>query len=269
MKVVVEVTDVGKVIGGRQIFEHISFSCTRDTILFVRGGNGTGKSTLLKMLAGIYEPTAGEVRRQTKYIGYVPEHFPEDIRFKVKEYLLLTASFHGTVKDCEARIMEYMDLFGLSPFENKPIAACSKGTKQKVGIIQALLMEPDLLLLDEPLTGLDQESQEAIIRLLQSFCGTVAIIFTAHEDGPITELATHVLQIETGEVSTVGQSVRRKRQKEIHIMIPAGEKMMFIPAGQIEMNGRTAVITVEQDSSDDMLRKLLGMGCSILEVRNK
>ena len=144
------------------------FGCSTDTKLLIRGKNGSGKSTLLKILAGITEPTSGKIIRDAQKIGYVPEHFPESLRFKLKEYLLLTASFQGGSKaSIEDELSKYIQLFSLEPFLQTSLKACSKGTKQKVGIIQALLMKPDLLLLDEPLTGLDAESQDILIQLLK------------------------------------------------------------------------------------------------------
>ncbi|MBB4825219.1 ABC-type multidrug transport system ATPase subunit [Sporosarcina luteola] len=267
MEIVLEVSDIGKEVAGRKLFQHVSFSCTRDTILFVQGGNGSGKSTLLKILAGIYKPTDGEVRLNTKKIGYVPEHFPEGLRFKVKEYLSLTASFYPSMKENEMLLVKYMDIFGLGSFQNTPLANCSKGTKQKVGIIQALLMRPDLLLLDEPLTGLDQESQQAFVSLLQEFRGQIPIIFTAHEDGPITQVATETLHIETGKM-TVYQP-QRKQQRLIRVKFRVEQDLAFVPSDRIQFDRKTAVITVEEDKSDNLLRKLLGVNCSILEVKVK
>ena len=269
MEVVLEVTNIGKEVAGRTLFQRVTFSCTRDTILFVQGGNGSGKSTLLKILAGIYEPTDGDVRWNTNKIGYVPEHFPEGLRFKVKEYLLLTASFHTSAKESELLLAKYMDLFGLNSFQNTSLANCSKGTKQKVGIIQALLMQPDLLLLDEPLTGLDQDAQKAFVSLLHELRGQIPIIFTAHEDGPITQVATETLQIETGKMSVYQPQRQRKPQRLICVKFQDEQDLAFVPSDRIRFDGKTAVITVEEDKSDNLLRKLLGADCSILEVKVK
>ncbi|GKV67092.1 MULTISPECIES: ATP-binding cassette domain-containing protein [unclassified Sporosarcina] len=265
MSVVMETRNVGKNIGGLRLFENISFVCTKETVLFVQGSNGTGKSTLLKILAGIYEPTDGKVIMNAKKIGYVPEHFPEGVHFKVKEYLTLIASFHSAENENKDLLAKYIHLFGLSPFLTTSLIACSKGTKQKVGIIQALLLQPELLILDEPLTGLDLESQEALITVLAEIRGDIPIIFTAHDGGPITQIATDVLHIESGEM--VSRQRKLKNKRSIRVQFLAKKDLDFIQPGYIQFEGNQAVITVSQDTSDDLLIKLLHANCSILEVK--
>ena len=184
MAFILGAVQVSKEINGRQILHNISFGCSADTKLLIRGKNGSGKSTLLKILAGITEPTGGKLIGNTRKIGYVPEHFPDSLRFRLKEYLLLTASFRGGSKaSIEKELLEYIQLFSLEPFLHTSLKACSKGTKQKVGIIQALLMKPNLLLLDEPLTGLDAESQQVLIQLLRD--KQIPIVFTSHEEASL------------------------------------------------------------------------------------
>ena len=200
MALILEAIQVSKEINGRQILRNISLGCSTDTRLLIRGKNGSGKSTLLKLLAGITEPTSGKIVGSARKIGYVPEHFPESLRFRLKEYLLLTSSFQSDSKaSIENELSKYIQLFGLEPFLHTSLKACSKGTKQKVGIIQALLMKPDLLLLDEPLTGLDAESQQVLIQLLKE--EQIPIVFTSHEETLVTNMAKEILQIETGEIT--------------------------------------------------------------------
>jgi ABC-type multidrug transport system ATPase subunit len=264
MAFVLEAVQVSKEIEGRPILQNISFGCSGDTRLLIRGKNGSGKSTLLKILAGITEPTSGNVIGSAKKIGYVPEHFPESLRFKVKEYLLLTSSFQrGSKATIEKELLKLTQLFSLEPFLHTSLKACSKGTKQKVGIIQALLMKPDLLLLDEPLTGLDAESQHVLIKLLKE--EQTPFIFTSHEDGSITNLAKEVLQIDTGEIML--QTMNAVPKKLIRVGYRVREDLEDLPISQLHYDGNFAAFTVEGDVSDQVLRELLRRNCSILEVR--
>ncbi|MEK4025649.1 ABC transporter ATP-binding protein [Mammaliicoccus sciuri] len=267
MSVVLEARNVSKDFDGNRLFENISFTCKKKSVLFVQGSNGSGKSTLLKVLAGIYEPTDGKVIRNTNKIGYVPEHFPEGIRFKVKEYLSLTASFHAAEEGKEQLIANYVDLFDLSPFLSMPLEACSKGTKQKVGIIQALLMRPEILLLDEPLTGLDLKSQQTLISVLQEIRGQMPILFTAHDEGLVSQMATDILHISSGKMTSYQPHF--KKEKWIRVQFIDEKDLGFIPPNRIQFDGNTALITVDQEKSDELLLKLLQMNCSILEVKEK
>lgn len=264
MSDILEAVQISKEIDGRQILQNISFGCSTDTRLLIRGKNGSGKSTLLKMLAGITDPSSGKIIGSAQKIGYVPEHFPESLRFKVKEYLLLTSSFRSCAKaSIEKELLKLTKLFNLEPFLHTSLKACSKGTKQKVGIIQALLMKPDLLLLDEPLTGLDAESQQVLIQLLTE--EQIPIIFTSHEDTLVTNLAKEILQIETGQITLqIGKAGPKKR---IRVECRTREDLKDLPVSQMHFDGRIAVLIVEGDVSDYVLRELLQKNCSILEVR--
>ncbi|MFS0576392.1 ATP-binding cassette domain-containing protein [Sporosarcina sp. 179-K 3D1 HS] len=261
---ILEVREVGKVIDGVPILESISFACDVGDSIAVIGKNGSGKSTLLKILAGIHEPSHGLILRHAKRIGYVPEQFPQNLRFKVGEYLRKISTFHKKSNDkFSPELEEYARIFGIDSYLHSPLHLVSKGTRQKVGIIQALLAKPDLLLLDEPLTGLDQSSQELLINILGNL--QTAIIFTAHEEWFVSKLATHILQIETGEMVTN----RTIAQMVIRTWFPNKEALAGLPIRQFEISGKIAQLVVEMEQSDRILRELLHRGCSILEVKER
>lgn len=265
---ILEAVDVCKEIEGKKILNEINFKCKNKTVMAVRGQNGSGKSTLLKMMAGIYKPTRGEVKIRKMKIGYVPEHFPENLRFKLKEYLLLTASFQGFPKQqVEADLSEYIRMFGLEPYVDTPLKKCSKGTKQKAGFIQALMMKPDLLILDEPLTGLDSASKEKLIMLLEKLKRQITIIFTAHEEELIEKLADTVFIIETGEY--LNYIKNNQAQKLIKVKFINKEIFKELEFIEVHFDGNTALLTSDSSKSDELLLKLLHKNCSILEVQEK
>lgn len=267
-KVTFEVVSVTKEINGQSILKNITLNCVENTATAILGHNGSGKSTLLKILAGIYEPTSGSVIKNTCKIAYVPEHFPENLRFKLKEYLQLIASFQGfTKKDVEIQLSQYFRTFGIEQYINTPLKQCSKGTKQKVGLIQALLAKPEVLLLDEPLTGLDAASQHELINLLEKLKRQAIIIFTTHEDMMIEALADQVLDVVSGEVTI------QKERKKVDRLIKTTFKDQKIFNGfdlvSIDFERNSALITVEASKSDELLMFLLKNNCSILEIKEK
>ncbi|MDN4494418.1 ATP-binding cassette domain-containing protein [Ureibacillus aquaedulcis] len=267
-KNILEVSNVSKEIGGKKILKNITFTCEDYTTLAIRGSNGSGKSTLLKILAGIYEPTSGVVNRGNRKVGYVTEHFPESLRFKLKEYLILTASFQNIPKQqIEEDLIKYIEMFNLQAHVNTPLKKCSKGTKQKVGIIQALMMKPDILLLDEPLTGLDSATQSELFYLLEKLKKQVTIIFTTHEEKMIESLADAIFSVESGEVLHNPQF--RTLQKLIKVNFKDQSILRKLNPDQITYEGNTAFITVDTTKSDELLLALLNNNCSILEVKER
>ncbi|MFD1205479.1 MULTISPECIES: ABC transporter ATP-binding protein [Sporosarcina] len=261
---VLEAIQVSKDIDGRSILQNISFQCSNDTRLLIRGKNGSGKSTLLKLLAGIIKPSSGKIAGSAQKVGYVPEHFPEGLRFRLKEYLLLTSSFQAGSKEIiEGELSNYIQMFGIEPFLQTPLKACSKGTRQKAGIIQALLMKPDVLLLDEPLTGLDIESQQILVKLLEGF--DIPIIFTSHEDELLMHLAKEVLHIGTGEVTPY--FIHAAPKKRIKVEYSSKEVFKDFPVNEIQYEGSEAIFIVDGETSDQILIELLQKNCSIVDVR--
>lgn len=267
-KSVFEVRNVTKEIAGKKILNNINFTCKDFTSVAIKGSNGSGKSTLLKVLAGIYEPSSGEVKRGNRKVGYVTEHFPENLRFKVKEYLMLTGSFQGTSKQhIEEELLDYIEMFNLQPYVDIPLKKCSKGTKQKVGLIQALMSKPDLLLLDEPLTGLDSSTQNELLLLLGNLKKQATVIFTTHEEKMIENLADSVFHIDSGEmVRSPNQGVVQKLVK-VKFSDPAFFEKLNLD--EITYEGNTASILVDASGSDELLLALLNNQCSIMEVRER
>lgn len=265
-KVIIEAVNISKKIEGKSIIKNVSFQCKEHSSIAINGQNGSGKSTLLKILAGISEPTNGKIKRNTTKIGYVPEHFPENLRFKLKEYLFAIGSFHGYSRvHIEDELSKYISLFEIEAFLGTPLKRCSKGTKQKVGIIQALLTKPDILLLDEPLTGLDIDSQQNLIHLLGMLKKQVTIIFTSHEQLMIEKIANQILDIRTGE--TLLHKQLRKRQ--IRVEFKDREIFRDLDTLNLQYEGNIALLTVDSEKSDRILIDLLNKNCSVLEVREK
>ncbi|GIN70233.1 ABC transporter ATP-binding protein [Bacillus sp. J14TS2] len=257
---IIEARNISKIIDGQTILKRVSFCLQGNKAFFIRGRNGSGKSTLLKLLAGIYQPTHGALNRGTNRIGYMPEHFPEGLPFRVKEYLSMVADFHGHSKN---ELKAYIQLFSIEAFLNTSLKQCSKGTKQKVGIIQALISKPDILLLDEPLTGLDQKSQQVLTQLLEKQKRNSMIIFTAHENPLIEKLADEHYHLEAGGFA---KSNIKSRKKQIKFKYTSVDILQNLQVVTHNRNEKTAILSANSDQSDPLLLHLLNNQCSILEV---
>lgn len=174
------------------------------TAAFV-GHNGCGKSTLLKIVAGLVRPTKGTVcLEKGLMIHYVPEHFPK-MNLTAVEYL----SYMGKLEqlsgaELEARIHELSKDFFVSDMLNIPMKHLSKGSLQKIGVIQAMIKEPDILLLDEPLSGQDVMSQQVFIQKIKEMQKhNVTILMSCHEPYLIDAIADEVYEFAEGRfVST-------------------------------------------------------------------
>jgi ABC-2 type transport system ATP-binding protein len=126
-------------------------------IVVVRGRNGAGKSTLLQLIAGVLRPTRGRIVDRPARIGWVPERFPAEQPFTVSGYLDAMAAFAGAGSP-----ETWLERLGLVPFRTVRLGELSKGTAQKVGLAQALIARPDLLILDEPWEGLDAAARDLV-----------------------------------------------------------------------------------------------------------
>jgi len=202
MEPLIELRNVGKGYApGRPVVREINFEVQRGQITAIRGRNGSGKSTLLKLIAGIVRPSAGVVRRAPGVtVGYAPERFP-GVRFRAEEYLAHPGRIRRMPRAAlERRIRELMDLFGLQAAG--PIAHFSKGMAQKVNLMQAVLARPDVLVLDEPLSGLDADAQRELVRLVLAFKRKgAAVVLTGHEPGFAEGWADRTMELRNGELA--------------------------------------------------------------------
>ena len=166
------------------------------------GKNGCGKSTLLKVISGLVRPTAGTVcLEKSKLIHYVPEHFPQ-MRLTAKQYLISMGKMEEIESaELEARIQELAEDFFVSNMLDIPLKYLSKGSLQKIGVIQALLKEPDILLLDEPLSGQDVMSQQVFIQKMRELQKhKVTILMSCHEPYLVDAIADEVYQFADGKI---------------------------------------------------------------------
>lgn len=271
----VKLKDITKKYGKQLILRDIHLSLPRGQAIAIIGGNGTGKSTLLKIIAGFIVPTTGTIQRQSEMkIGYVPEHFPEDIRFTLENYLYHLGRIHGLSQEhLQHQTPSLLKLFHLEHASHSVISNFSKGMKQKTGIMQALLSNVDLLILDEPLSGLDPKSQEELEMILLTLKQQgLTILFTCHEKQLLENFADRVVTLANHTIAEDKLLTPNAIQKE-HICIEATVPHTFsIPELQkqpgcihVAYNSKQHLIQlkIEKTYTNDILQHLLCEKASI------
>lgn len=275
MDTIIELRNVTKSFSRRKsILHHINLSIERKQSLAIMGHNGSGKSTLLKLIAGLTQPSNGKIIRQPDtVIGYAPEHFPR-VRFSAEEYLYAMGMIHNIPKSTlENRIGELLDLFMLK--DKGRIQYFSKGMLQKVNLMQAVLGKPSVLILDEPLSGLDAASQVELARLLTVFKHEgMTIIITCHESQLMNQIAERVLVLNNGRIesdrsySTPEQEVRYRIVYSLPDEIEEDADIVkgWLPRESILYFRNGNELCVKEEHRDAILLELLQRKCSIESV---
>ena len=207
----VEVKELTKVFGQQTAVDSISFSAAKGKITGFLGPNGAGKSTTMKMATCYIPPTSGsisvcgfDVEQQAvevkKRVGYLPEHNPLYLDMYVHEYLEFISSLHKLGNKTQARVKEVIDMCGLGLEQNKKIGALSKGYRQRVGISQTLLHNPEVLILDEPTTGLDPNQIIEIRKLIKDLGRDKTVIFSSHILQEVEAICDQVIIINKGKL---------------------------------------------------------------------
>ncbi|MGE6614726.1 ABC transporter ATP-binding protein [Bacillus mycoides] len=263
---------IQKKYGKSLILDNIDLSIPEGEALAIIGGNGTGKSTLLKIIAGFIPPTAGTLQRKEHIqIGYVPEHFPEGIRFTLEDYLYHLGHIHGlSTKYLRNKIPMLLESFHLHHAKHYVVRNFSKGMKQKTGIMQALLTDVHLLILDEPLSGLDPNSQQELEHSLLSLKQQgISILFTCHEKqllenfaDRIVTLANHTIAEDTSVQKSTEQVYIEAIVHETFSSIELQKQSGFI---QVTHNSNQNLIQlqIEKEYTNEMLQFLLHKKASI------
>lgn len=168
---------------GPWVLRGVDLALPARAVVRVEGANGTGKSTLLRLLAGIDAPTEGRITGGRPRTAYVPERFPAALPFTAAGYLVHLGRIHG-LRSAEAadRATRWLTRFGAAAHAGTPLAELSKGTSQKVAVAQALLAEPELLVLDEAWTGLDTAARGELDRAVaERVAAGATVVFVDHD----------------------------------------------------------------------------------------
>lgn len=206
----IKVDNITKIYGAQKAVDEVSFEIKSGEIVGFLGPNGAGKSTVMKILTCYIPQTSGkaevcgfdvseqslEVRKQ---VGYLPEHNPLYLDMYVKEYLSFIGGLHH-IANKTARVKEMIDMVGLQVEQNKKIGALSKGYRQRVGLAQALIHDPKVLILDEPTTGLDPNQLEEIRNLIKQTGKEKTVMLSTHIMQEVEAVCDRVIIINNGKI---------------------------------------------------------------------
>lgn len=206
----ISVSNLRKDYGHQKAVDGISFEATAGKVLGFLGPNGAGKSTTMKILTCFIPQTSGSVRvcgfdvnespmEVRKNIGYLPEHNPLYLDMYVKEALGFICNIHQ-VADKDARIKEVISMTGLGDEQYKKIGALSKGYRQRLGLAQAILPDPQVLILDEPSSGLDPNQVIGIRSLIKELGKTKTVILSTHIMQEVEAVCDQVIIINKGRI---------------------------------------------------------------------
>jgi ABC-2 type transport system ATP-binding protein len=204
----IEITELSKSYDTQKAIDAVSFSIQNGEIVGFLGPNGAGKSTLMKILTGYLIPDSGEaivngfnihhqIQEVKKSIGYLPEHNPQYLDLYVREYLAFNAQVYHVEK---SRIDEVIQLTGLTSESHKKIGQLSKGYRQRVGIANALLHNPEVLILDEPTTGLDPNQLLEIRELIKNIGKNKTVFLSTHIMQEVEAICDRVIIINKGKI---------------------------------------------------------------------
>ena len=198
-----QVEHIDKSYGKQRVLKDVSFAMQDGEVVGLLGPNGAGKSTLMKVVVGLAKPSAvsnqPSVVSVPERIGYLPERNPLYDEMFVREYLLFMARL-GKITRPEERVEILIQRVGLTPEAHKRIGQLSKGYRQRVGLAQALLNDPDLLVLDEPTTGLDPNQLVEIRTLIRQLGRDRMVILSTHILQEVREMCDRVIILDHGEI---------------------------------------------------------------------
>lgn len=271
----IEVQNLVKMYGGHMAVNHLSFTIEKGKIYGFLGPNGAGKSTTMNIMTGYLGATEGKVlingkdilkepKEAKKCMGYLPELPPLYMEMTVLEYLEFAAKLKKIPKqDCEGQIQEVIQLTKLEEVKNRLIANLSKGYKQRVGLAQAILGFPEIIILDEPTVGLDPKQIIEIRELIRKFAKNHTVILSSHILAEVREVCDYIMIIANGKLvaSDTPENLERKIGSSGHITIEtrAGQNQVekilkeipFIQETEYETaQGVTTVKIISEDNRD-------------------
>jgi ABC-2 type transport system ATP-binding protein len=293
----IEVQNLTKAFGAVTAVDHISFSVKKGEILGFLGPNGAGKTTTMRILTGYLPATSGtasvagfdvfdnsmEVRR---HIGYLPENPPLYTDMSVEAYLDFVARIKNVpAEKRQARIDDALEKTSITDKRRELIKRLSRGYKQRVGLAQALVHDPDVIILDEPTVGLDPKQIIEVRKLIKGLAGSHTIILSTHILPEVGMTCSRVVIINRGKIVAVDTpenlTMQLKGGERVQIQVQAPEKplrdlLAHIPGvRRVEVEptgaaGRLAV-TVEaaegKDIRSEIAAKIVGQGYALYELR--
>ena len=261
----IEVEGVSKIYGNQKALNNVSFKIDTSEIVGFLGPNGAGKSTMMKILTTYLKANEGQAKvngyhvdtnskEVQQSVGYLPEHNPLYLEQYVKEYLAFNANIYEVSKQ---RINEVIELTGLRPEAHKKIGQLSKGYRQRVGLANALLHDPEVLILDEPTTGLDPNQLIDIRNLIKSVGKTKTVFLSTHIMQEVEAMCDRVIIISNGKIVADKKLKDLRDEKEQVVIVEFDYRvedafLLKLPKVKKVVNSYDFVYEITFKTSDDM-----------------
>jgi ABC-2 type transport system ATP-binding protein len=281
----IKVESVFKNYGHQQVLDDVSFNINSGEIVGFLGPNGAGKSTMMKIITGYITDFSGSVEvaglnvkdfpiEAKRQIGYLPEHNPLYLDMYVKEYLLFAAQSYGLGKQSSARVSEMIEKTGLTLEYKKKIAQLSKGYRQRVGLAQALIHDPKVLILDEPTTGLDPNQVVDVRNLIVEAGREKTVMLSTHIMQEVKAICRRVMIINKGKL--VADDAQAMLEDTLHFIVETeqnidGKVFSGIPGVEeiLPVSSNIIEISAIQDIRSDIFRIALEKGLMIKTLKQK
>jgi ABC-2 type transport system ATP-binding protein len=259
----IKVENLTKDYGEFRAIDNISFTVNKGEILGLLGPNGAGKTTVMRMLTCFFPPTKGtltvagfncfeESLKVREKIGYLPERVPLYEDMIVSDYLSFVARIKGMpAKEVKQKVAKVMEDCGLSDVSHKMISAISRGYRQRVGIAQALVNDPEVLILDEPTVGLDPKQIIGIRELIKSLAGKHTVILSTHILPEVSILCDRVIIINNGKVAAVDSLENLTAQSSKKMLLRLNGDLQAIEQALTAIDGVLDVEKEQEYAHDD------------------
>ncbi|HTH54703.1 MAG TPA: gliding motility-associated ABC transporter ATP-binding subunit GldA [Cyclobacteriaceae bacterium] len=284
-----QVNHLTKIYGQQKAVDDVSFSINKGEIVGFLGPNGAGKSTTMKIATGYLPPSAGSIEvdgfdvmdqpiQVKKIIGYLPEHNPLYLDMFVHEYLhFIGRVYQIPPSQLKSRTKEIVSMCGLEPEQNKLIGSLSKGYRQRVGLAQALIHNPQVLILDEPTTGLDPNQIVEIRKLIKQISENKTVIFSTHIMQEVQALCDRVIIINNGKIVADDQFKNLVgRQANVYIIsvefkeqIAAQELSIIDGVEKVQLEGKQFRVHSTKDIRNELIRYATEKNLSLLSLKQE
>ena len=284
----IEISHISRSFGEQTVLRDISFQIGEGEVVGFLGPNGAGKTTTMRILAGALDYRNGSAKicsvevadnplETKKNVGYLPEQNPLYTDMYVREYLNFVAETYRLGNEKQKRVEEMIDLVGLRPEIRKKIGQLSKGYRQRVGLAQALIHNPKVLILDEPTTGLDPNQLVEIRNLIKEIGKNRTVLFSTHILQEIEAVCNRVIIINKGEIAAdytdvnqISRYAGNYYQLEVEFLKPLSEGDLKFPAGMHSVettDNKTFRIIADTDIREKLFDLAVKSGNKILMMK--
>lgn len=251
----VKIEHITKLYGAQKALNDVSFEVGNGEVVGFLGPNGAGKSTMMKIICCYIPQNSGSVTVQgfdtveqslevRKRVGYLPEHNPLYLDMYVREYLSFIAKLHLKGQMVNDRVKQMIDLTGLGPEQHKKIGALSKGYRQRVGLAQAMIHDPGVLILDEPTSGLDPNQLLEIRNLIRTIGKEKTVILSTHIMQEVEAICSRVIIINKGIIVADDPASVIQQKMALELIFEVGFDSPMDPLHMKQINGITRVETM-------------------------